>query len=272
VAGATLVGMPSRTSGQPRASGQSRAVALVSEETRAVFRLAPPVALWWVWVAFVVVNVGDYAVQGLPSARFGTVISAILLLVTGLVYTLALRPKVVADDSGLTVVNPFRVHRVPWRLIKSVDTGEWVRVHHAPAEAGEDGAGTRRLDCWALYVSARAKRKIARGPARPRPSLFFAGSRATSAWLAGAGAGGGTGTEGGGGSAREPSRLPEEARYLASLPVAKALAVRLDSRAARERARERGTGTADGATASWSWPAIAAVVIPAAIFLAVILA
>jgi len=270
VAGATLVGMPSRTSGQPRASGQSRAVALVSEETRAVFRLAPPVALWWVWVAFVVVNVGDYAVQGLPSARFGTVISAILLLVTGLVYTLALRPKVVADDSGLTVVNPFRVHRVPWRLIKSVDTGEWVRVHHAPAEAGEDGAGTRRLDCWALYVSARAKRKIARGPARPRPSLFFAGSRATSAWLAGAGAG--TGGGGGGGSAREPSRLPEEARYLASLPVAKALAVRLDSRAARERARERGTGTADGATASWSWPAIAAVVIPAAIFLAVILA
>ena len=33
----------------------------------------------------------------------------------------------------------------------------------------------------------------------------------------------------------ENSRLPADARYLASLPAAKAVAVRLDSRAARER-------------------------------------
>jgi hypothetical protein len=213
-------------------------------------------------VVFVVVNVADYAVEGLPSARFATVISAILLLVTGLVYTLALRPKVVADDSGLTVVNPFRVHRVPWRLIKSVDTGEWVRVHYAPGEAADSEAGdSGRLDCWALYVSARAKRKIARGPARSGRGLPLVASRATSAWLAG--------SEAGGGAARESPRLPEEARYLASLPVAKAIAIRLERRATRERARQSHAEPAT-ATASLSWPAIAAVVIPAVILLAVL--
>jgi len=41
---------------------------------RETLRLAPPVIFWWVWVAFVAVNVVDYAVQGLPSARFGATI------------------------------------------------------------------------------------------------------------------------------------------------------------------------------------------------------
>ena len=102
---------------------------------RETLRLPPPVIFWWVWVAFVAVNVIDYAVQGLPSARFGAVVGAVLLLVTGLAFTLALRPKVIASDDGITVVNPYRTHVVPWRLVTLVDTGEWVQVHYAPAAA-----------------------------------------------------------------------------------------------------------------------------------------
>ncbi|HEX8007774.1 MAG TPA: PH domain-containing protein [Trebonia sp.] len=244
--------MTSRTAASP-----------VTAEGRETLRLTTPVVLWWVWMAFVAANVADYAVQGLPSARFGAVISAILLLVTGLAYTLALRPRVIADSSGLTVVNPFRVHHVPWRLIQHVGTGEWVRVQY-------DHAGEKKLDCWALYVSARAKRKIARGPARPRRGLFT--SARTAQWLEGDGAGSGYG--------RPSSRLPEEARRLASLPVAQALAERLDSRAARERAREAFPGDgasgasarpeeAAGVAASWSWPAIAAAAVPALILMIV---
>ena len=62
---------------------------------RETLRLHPPVIFWWVWVVFVAANVADYAAQGLPSARFGAVLAAVLLLVTGVAYTLALRPKVV---------------------------------------------------------------------------------------------------------------------------------------------------------------------------------
>ena len=117
-----------------------------------------------------------------------------MLLVTGLMYTLALRPRVVADGAGLTVVNPFRVHRIPWRLITSVDTAEWVRVRYRA------GADDKILHCWALYVSGRARRKIARGPSRPRRRLLAGGFGAPVA---------------------ENSRLPEEARHLASLPMAR---------------------------------------------------
>jgi hypothetical protein len=232
-----------------------------------------------VWVAFVAVNVADYAVQGLPSARFGTVVAAVLLLVTGLAFTLAFRPKVITAGDGVTVVNPYRTYFVPWRLVTLVDTGEWVQVHYAPAAeaagrargfaaapgAGVSSAGSKTVHCWALYVSVRARRKIASGPPRPRDQrgLLRLGR-------GGWGAGGQVGDTPGYASAR----LPEEARYLASLPPAKAMAVRLDTRADRERARPaRGAPAPTPAvTAAWSWPALAVVVVPALFLLAVAVA
>ena len=65
------------------------------------------------------------------------------------------------------------------------------------------------------------------------------------------------------------SRLPEEAKYLASLPVAKAIAARLDTRAARERAR---AGHAGSVTARWAWLPLVAVTVPAVALLIIALA
>jgi hypothetical protein len=267
---------------------------------RETFRLAPPVIFWWVWVAFVAVNAIDYAVQGLPSARFGAVVAAVLLLVTGLAFTLALRPRVIASDDGITVLNPYRTHFVPWRLVTLVDTGEWVQVHYAPQDggsaaaggaaagrgrgfaaepgAGVSSAGGKTVHCWALYVSARARRKIASGPPRPRDPLsrgqlgLLGLGRGGGGWGARSGPGGGDGL-----GATPSSRLPEEARYLASLPPAKAMAVRLDTRADRERARAAGNSAVNSekplpVTAKWSWPALAMVAVPAVILLAVAVA
>src|ERR1700722_8166640 len=180
------------------------------------------------WVAFVVANVADYAAQGLPSAHFGAVLGAVLLLVTGVAYTLALRPKVIEDGDGLTVVNPFRVHRLPWPVIDSVDTGEWVRVRYA-AEASGPGSQVRAVYCWALYVSTRARRKVAVGTAAGAPGVP---RRLRGLVAAGPG----------GGYAQPSSRLPEEALRLASLPVSAAIAARLDSRADKERKRAGGGG------------------------------
>jgi PH (Pleckstrin Homology) domain-containing protein len=216
---------------------------------RETLRLHPPVILWWVWVAFVLANVADYGAQGLPSARFGSVLAAILLLGTGLAYTLALRPKVIEDGDGLTVVNPFRVHHLPWPVIDSVDTGEWVRVRYAG----------RAVYCWALYVSTRARRKIAVGAA--------AGTAGVPRRLRGLVAAAPPGY------AQPSSRLPDEALRLASLPVSAALAARLDSRAERERKRAEADATeAKTALTAWSWPAVAAVAVPALLLLAIALA
>jgi hypothetical protein len=248
-------------------SPAARAVApAIQRQTggREVFRLVPPVVLWWVWVAFAVANVADFVIQSASSARFATTVSAILATVTGLAYALALRPRVLADQDGLTIVNPFRDYHVPWAAIQTVDTGDWVQVHYLPdgdAPAAPDGdapavpssAAAKVISCWALYVSARAKRKAARPPRRRgnwlRPYLPD-------------GFGGETGYAG-------SSRLPEEAKYLASLPVAKAIAVRLDTRAGQERARGERVGRV---TARWSWPRLAAVTVPALALLIIALA
>jgi hypothetical protein len=216
---------------------------------REVFRLAPPVVLWWVWLAFVVANIADFAIQGAPgsSARFVIVVAGILATVTGIAYALALRPRVIADHAGLTIVNPFRDHRVPWAAIQTVDTGDWVRVHYAldkDAPGARTSAASQSISCWALYVSARTKRKAARPP-RPR-----------SGWLRPSLPGGLDEEKGSAGG----SRLPEEAKYLASLPAAKAIAARLDARAAKERAR---AGPAGSVTARWAWPPLVAVTVPA---------
>jgi Bacterial PH domain len=216
---------------------------------RSTLRLHPPVILWWVWVAFVLANVVDYAAQGLPSARFGSVLAALLLLGTGLAYTLALRPKVIEDGDGLTVVNPFRVHHLPWPVIDSVETGEWVRVRSAG----------RAVNCWALYVSTRARRKLAVGAA--------AGTAGVPRRLRGLVAAAPSGY------AQPTSRLPDEALRLASLPVSAAMAVRLDSRAERERKRAEANATeAKTAVSAWSRPAVAAVAVPALILLVLALA
>ena len=228
---------------------------------REVYRLATPVVLWWVWVAFAVANVVDLAVQR-TAAHTELVIDAIVLLVTGLAYALALRPRVIADQAGLTVVNPFRDHHVPWAVIQGVDTGDWVRVYRT-----RDGSPVTSVDvpgkaieCWALYVSARAKRRDAR-KAPPARSGGFGGL----ARFAGFGQ-----------PPDEHSRLPAEARYLASLPPAKAIAATLDSRAAKERKRAEQATSAQGTppspvTVRWAWFPLAAIAIPALALLIILL-
>lgn len=191
------------------------------------YRLTAPVILWWAWLAFVAANVADWAIQG-TSMRLAVTVGAIMLAVTGLVYALGLRPKVVADDEGITVLNPFRDHRVPWTAVKDVDTADWVLVRTA---------GDKTTYCWALYVSARARR---RATAQPSKSL-----------------------------ARISPRLPDEARYLASLPPAEAIAARLDTRAKKARARH--DSAAGAVTVSWAWFPVAAVVAPAVAMLIVLL-
>jgi hypothetical protein len=211
---------------------------------RETYRLAPPVVLWWVWLAFVAANVADWAVQG-TSAGLALTVGAIMLAVTGAVYALALRPRVVADEEGIAVLNPFRDHRVPWTAVRDVDTAEWVLVRAAGA------AGDKTICCWALYVSARSRRA---GNAPPRKSLAMSRLR-------------GVATEPGTGIS---PRLPQQAQYLASLPPARAIAARLDSRAEKARARDGSAGAM--VTASWAWFPIAGVAVPAIALVIVALA
>src|SRR5260370_37621455 len=96
---------------------------------REVFRLAPPVILWWVWLAFVVANIADFAIQGVPgsSARFVIVVAGIPATGTRLAYPLALPPPVIPDPVGLAIGNPVRDPAGRRTAIHTGGRGDWVR-------------------------------------------------------------------------------------------------------------------------------------------------
>src|SRR5215468_9526050 len=92
------------------------------------------VVVWWVWTLFALANLVDLAVQG--RDRFSLETAVGLVLITGVVYALALRPRIVAEDDGLTIINPLREHRIGWPAIAAVDATELVRVRCEWPEAG----------------------------------------------------------------------------------------------------------------------------------------
>lgn len=232
---------------------------------REVFRLAPPVVLWWGWLVFAAANVADFAIQG-TSARFTVVISAVLATITGVIYALAFRPRVIAGQAGLVIVNPFRDHHVPWAAVQAVDSGDWVRVHYAAAPGAPSSADAKAITCWALYISARTKRRAARAALPPRRRSRRPVTPVP--WLPNP-----PSYQVPGGSA-DTARLPEEAKYLTSLPAAKAIAVSLDTRARKERTRAKSAPSAPSGpvTARWAWASLAAVALPALALLIILLA
>ena len=139
-----------------------------------VFQLTAPLVGWWAWLAFAVLCLGDLAVQGRDRAALQTAVAVVVI--TGFVYACAFRPKVIADDTGITVQNPIRDYRVPWAAIKGIFLGDSVEVLCAwPGRKSE-----RTVYSWALYTRrrARARAKVRaqawdrRGASATRPAGY----------------------------------------------------------------------------------------------------
>ena len=258
----------------------------VASQPPEVFRPAAAVAAWWVWCVVAAVSLADIAMQG--GGHIAAVAVAVIAAVTGVMYACALRPRVVAEEAGIVLVNPLREYRVPWAAVTEVDVRDSLRVHCArPAgppgsgvKGGEDPGGApggrvKVLHSWALVSSRRsrdrAEFRARRSAARGRRT---AGDEAELAP--------GTG------------KLPPEARELLSMSQAELAARALARRLATARATCAPSGTAPSGTAPsgtapsgtapsgtaepggtwtarWAWPAIAAITVPALALAAVIL-
>lgn len=135
------------------------------------FRSPTAVVIWFVWLLFAVGNWIDLAVQG--RDHVSAVAAAILLLATGVAYVTAQRPRIIADDAGMTIRNPLRDHRIGWTGVARVDLADVLRVHY------EWGQHRKVISAWAVHYSRRrqlAGETRARSAARPggrRPSLRF---------------------------------------------------------------------------------------------------
>jgi len=148
-----------------------------------VFRSPTAVIVWIVWLLFAVGNWVDLAVQGGDHAS--AVAAAILLLATGAVYVTAQRPRIIADETGVTVRNPLRDHRIGWASVAKVDLADMLRVHcewagPAGSAPGAPGGKEQRklIAAWAIHYSRRRQfaaearaRRPARAPGLRRSSL-----------------------------------------------------------------------------------------------------
>lgn len=208
---------------------------------REVFRSAAAVVVWWVWLAFAVANLADLAVQG--RDHFSAEVAAVIVLITGVMYACALRPRVVADDTGITLLNPLRDHHVAWEAVAGVDLGDTLQVRTPQLAGGK----SKVLYSWAVQSSRRSRartelkaQRSAAAMARNNPGF---------------------------------ARMPQEAREVmgktqAELTVAQ-LRQRLDAVQAQ---RQLGQGPAmPGWTRRWAWWPIASVIVPAVAVVVVIL-
>lgn len=185
-----------------------------------------PIVVWWVWLAFVAINAIDLAVQW--HHRTALVYGAVLAVGTGVAYTCALRPRMIADDAGITILNPLRECSVPWGAIRGVDVGEAVQVHYSLPD------GTDKVfPSWALFASSRAQLKADLRARRHAAEL----------------------------TKLSPSyaRLPAEAKDTMARSEVQLIATELDQRAERARADGAALGQP---ILSWAWPSVAALVAP----------
>jgi hypothetical protein len=220
--------------------------------TRQVFRSPVAIAVWWIWVLFAVANLIDLAVQG--HDHISLVAAVILILITGVMYAAVLRPRVIAEDEALTIVNPLRDHRIGWSTVAGADPTDLVRVRC------EWPAGRKAIYAWAIYSSRRrqfAAEMRAQRLTRARPQTASRGYGAPV-------------------QANDASKTSNEPND--SERVVAAITARLDESRARADTSRADTALAGGQAevrpplSTWHWRSVAAIVIPALALLIVILA
>jgi hypothetical protein len=280
-----VVGMAGDTGGSPAGhpGGQQR------------YRSPFAVVIWWLWVLFALANLIDLAVQG--RDRFSLETAAGLVLITGVVYITALRPRITADDDGLTIVNPVRQHQIGWLAVTAVEATELVRVRCAWQAAGEV-TRERVIYAWAVHSSRRkhlatrirAERRRAGGLSGSGGfgSGGFASGGASGGGLSGAGRWpvGSPGWRSGGlpGAGQFPAGSPGwrsgVAAPVGDTPAGAAPAVSaIDAEHVATALAERAGQARSAAAAAiavppasrWHWPSVAAIVAPALALILVIL-
>ena len=257
---------------------------------RRVYRLVTSLVVWWTWVGLAALSLGDLIIQGHDYVSMKFALG--LLTVTGLVFALTLWPKVIADDSGLVVRNPLRSFAIPWGAVKGIFLADSVEIQCARGQQKKD----KTVYSWALSSARRGRARaklhgwqVEQGK-RTRPSNYgqLPGHAKDLMKM--------TATEV---MAREMAKLSEEAKARtggdpgaagtgpgeARLGEAGLGDARLEdagfTKPSVNGASKNGSGTptdaddvtgatsggaGDIVTASWSWPALAAFLVPGIAF------
>ena len=237
------------------------------------FRSPTALVVWVVWLLFAAGNWIDLAVQG--RDHLSLVAAAVLLMATGVAYVTAQRPRIIADDAGVTVRNPLRDHRISWAGVAEIDLVDLLRVHCAwggpPGAAPADRDHHKVISAWAIHYSRRrqfATELKARRTGR-RSAVGLPGGRSL--------------PYGSSAPRTDHTSAEADAERIARLLQERATAARTEAAWAGSTAdvaadtapaattTVTASGRAEPLTSTWSRRALAALLIPALILLIVIL-
>jgi Bacterial PH domain len=248
---------------------QARAAVPVSvgrllPDGRRMYRLVTPQVVWWTWVGLGALSIGDLIIQGHNYLSLKFALG--LLTATGLVFACTLWPRVIADEDGITVQNPLRRFRIPWAAVRGIFLADSVEIQCARSAQKKD----KTVYSWALSSARRGRAKARlhgwqwdHGRRSRPPSYGQLPDRAKELAKM-------TQTEI---IAREMAKLSEEAK--ARRPQGRVSLNGTDAAVVSARgpgAQTRATAPAEVVTASWSWPALAAFLVPGIVFAIVMLA
>lgn len=155
-----------------------------------------------------------------------------LLTATGVAYATTLRPRVIATAEGLEVQNPVRDHIIRWGALNGVYLGDAVELTCVRPGPGKE----KTIYCWALYSGRRSRMKSQQFGVR--------------SWSRMSGRTGGT---------SEPQERDN----------AQLIAAELGRRSTKAREASTVAATLES---RWAWLPIAAICVPAAALLALLLA
>jgi Bacterial PH domain len=205
---------------------------------RQVYRTTGSLVAWWAWALFAAVLLVVLAVGHHTHAALVTAV--VVIAITGIMYACALRPRIVADDAGVTVVNPLREHVLPWSAVTQVDLKHNVRVHY------RGPAGDTIVHSWAVQSSGRSRtrhelraRRAARRGTAPEPGY---------------------------------ARLPGEAQAALAGSAAEFIARQLGERARIQGSPARPDMPPASPRVRWAWGPIAAIAVPLLLLVVVALA
>ncbi|MEU7877342.1 PH domain-containing protein [Microbispora bryophytorum] len=145
-----------------------------------VFRSKVAWLLGWAWMLFAAWNVWDLTAHGrLPSALIA---GAVLGVITALVFVMALRPAVVAEEGGVRVRNVFRNAYIPWSGVDDVSVTNAIVIE----------SGDTTVRCWAPQATARERVRAAGRAAKAarsankaeRAAAEAVGARTHADWVA----------------------------------------------------------------------------------------
>lgn len=192
--------------------------------------------LGWLWMAFALYNVVDILRH--PWDRASAYAGSILLLVTGIVYVIALRPRLRADPEHVLIRNPLRDIDIPWGAVAAVDARDTVRVE----------TGQKHYHSWVGHVPNRRRAQFNRSKLRARAAELSADLSADP-------------------GGRDTQTQTDARSAVERMSQAEFMVERLRNLADRFGPASRDAGHTT-ASARWSWPAVAALAVPALLIVA----